>query len=559
MTNLTRSKMLFSDPCLISPACYVFKGYGPQKNRVSTMYLLTPMQIDNRHRESAALGIQAIVDGVNVAEKYRARQRSSARIRMAGFLLAVVSNVVQGASLTPPIEPLQLEAVTNTQTADGAALPTEEGASSPSATAASDSTAFVGTASHAFGKVDLKTGVFSELGNTGLLLAGMGVVNGKLYAAGYSSGTLYTVNTSNGKLTEVGSSSIAYDLMGSTTGGGLYATNTNEELYSVDPLSGATKLIGPLGVNYSGYYGLSNNSSILYFANGTNLFTVNTHTGAATLVGSMGSSQLGGLVLEDNVLWGGQEQPTLAVAIVNITTGQATSGAAFTGTGSGAWWAIAPSPIPPVSSSTSLKASATSVTVGSSIAFTALVTAVPGTSTPAGKVEFLDGSTTLSSVTLNGTGQATYNTSALGVGSHSVTAKYLGAPGDKASSSSVITVVVKGVPSTKLSATSLAFGSEPVGESSSAKTLTVTNTGSATLTFSSIKITGSQADDFAMKNSCGSTLAVNASCTLSITFLPVSAGAKAASVSVTDNASGSPYTAKLGGTGVVAVSSPAFK
>ena len=480
--------------------------------------------------------------------------------KRAQFTVGIVSlllcGLVQAATTIPTVEPTAHGFISKSDAAEDAA-PLTELSTSPAATTGSDSLAFAGTASHAFGTVDLKTGVFSELGNTGILLAGMGVANGKLYAAGYASETLYTVNISNGKLSAVGNASIEYTLLGSTTDGVLYATDGNSNLYSINSSTGASKLIGPIGISYSGYYGLSNNSSILYFANDTNLYTLNTHTGAATLVGSMGSIKLGGLVFEDNVLWGGQEPPSLAVATVSTSTGKATTGAAFTGTGSGTWWAIAPSPIPPVSSSTSLKASATSVTYGTSVSFTVLVTSVPGTSTPAGSVEFLDGSNKLATVTLNGAGQATYSTSALGVGTHSITAKYLGTSGDKASTSSAVSLTVKGVPATMLSATSLAFGSEPTNKTSTAKAFTVTNDGTATLTFSSIKLTGSQADDFAMTTTCGTTLAANASCTISVTFAPVSTGAKAASVSIADNASGSPFTVKLSGTGVAAASSPA--
>jgi hypothetical protein len=62
------------------------------------------------------------------------------------------------------------------------------------------------------------------------------------------------------------------------------------------------------------------------------------------------------------------------------------------------------------------------------VTFTATVAPVaPGTGTPTGTVDFLEGSTTLASgVTLDGSDQATFTTSSLAVGSHTITADYSG-------------------------------------------------------------------------------------------------------------------------------------
>jgi hypothetical protein len=64
---------------------------------------------------------------------------------------------------------------------------------------------------------------------------------------------------------------------------------------------------------------------------------------------------------------------------------------------------------------------------GQTVTFTATVAATSGTGTPTGTVDFLEGSTTLaSSVTLDGSDQATFTTSSLAVGSHTITANYGG-------------------------------------------------------------------------------------------------------------------------------------
>ena len=63
-----------------------------------------------------------------------------------------------------------------------------------------------------FGTIDLDTGVFTLLGNSGVAVAGLGVINGSLYASSLGgAGNLYTVNPANGSLTLVGSSGVSYD------------------------------------------------------------------------------------------------------------------------------------------------------------------------------------------------------------------------------------------------------------------------------------------------------------------------------------------------------------
>jgi len=103
-----------------------------------------------------------------------------------------------------------------------------------------------------------------------------------------------------------------------------------------------------------------------------------------------------------------------------------------------------------------------------------------------------------------------------------------------------------------LTPTSLGFGSQRVGTSTAAQTFTVQSSGSAALSITSIAVTGANAGDFAQTNNCPvspATLAVNATCTVSVTFTPGATGSRAASVSITDNAAGSPQAVALTGTG----------
>lgn len=95
----------------------------------------------------------------------------------------------------------------------------------------------------------------------------------------------------------------------------------------------------------------------------------------------------------------------------------------------------------------------------------------------------------------------------------------------------------------------LAFGNVSTGQTSTL-TLTLTNNGGATLTITSILLGGGTDASYTFSTSCGSTLVSLASCSIFVTFAPVSTGAKSGSIVFTDNAASSPQTINLTGTGV---------
>jgi hypothetical protein len=106
------------------------------------------------------------------------------------------------------------------------------------------------------------------------------------------------------------------------------------------------------------------------------------------------------------------------------------------------------------------------------------------------------------------------------------------------------------LPIASLSPTSLAFGNEPIDITSTAQTVTLSNTGSAALSITSVAITGTNANDFAeTADTCGSSVAAGSNCAIEVTFTPSLASAEAASLNITDNASGSPQSVSLSGTG----------
>ncbi len=103
-----------------------------------------------------------------------------------------------------------------------------------------------------------------------------------------------------------------------------------------------------------------------------------------------------------------------------------------------------------------------------------------------------------------------------------------------------------GTPAVTLSATKLSFPKTVIDVTSKPKSVTLTNTGTATLNISSITASG----DFAISNkTCGATVSAGASCAVSVTFKPTARGARQGNLTFTDNAPTSPQIVALAGTG----------
>jgi hypothetical protein len=89
----------------------------------------------------------------------------------------------------------------------------------------------------------------------------------------------------------------------------------------------------------------------------------------------------------------------------------------------------------------------------------------------------------------------------------------------------------------------LSFGSVPTGTTSAAQTVTVANPTGSAAAVSSIAASG----DFSQTNTCGSSIAANGSCTVSVKFAPTATGTRTGNLTV--NAGGVTSTVSLTGTG----------
>ena len=108
------------------------------------------------------------------------------------------------------------------------------------------------------------------------------------------------------------------------------------------------------------------------------------------------------------------------------------------------------------------------------------------------------------------------------------------------------TGVAAGRPDVHLDKTHIDYGSEQVGTIKT-DTITVTNAGTVPLTIASIVASGT---DYSQTNDCGAGLAVDGSCTITVTFEPATVGAFSGLVTINDNADDSPQTVSLEGKGV---------
>ena len=103
-------------------------------------------------------------------------------------------------------------------------------------------------------------------------------------------------------------------------------------------------------------------------------------------------------------------------------------------------------------------------------------------------------------------------------------------------------------PFVMLSPSSLNFGNQNLGTSSTPQSVTLTNSGEAPLSISSIVTSG----DFSQTNTCpvGGSLPTGSNCIITVTFTPSVLGSESGSVSITDNAPNNPQSVSLTGVGI---------
>jgi hypothetical protein len=195
------------------------------------------------------------------------------------------------------------------------------------------------------------------------------------------------------------------------------------------------------------------------------------------------------------------------------------------------------------STTTTVTSSLNPSVYGQAVTFTARVT---GAGNPTGSVTW--SANTGCGATVLSAGAATCTTSSLTLGTNVVMATYSGDTNHVASSGT-LNQVVSG-PQLTLSPTSINFGNVYLFNIA-VKTLTLKNTGNATLQISGVSLTFGQADhDFGLVNACPASLAPGKSCIIYLGFWADQLGTQAGTLVITDNAPGSPQQVAITGNGI---------
>jgi hypothetical protein len=125
--------------------------------------------------------------------------------------------------------------------------------------------------------------------------------------------------------------------------------------------------------------------------------------------------------------------------------------------------------------------------------------------------------------------------------------------GNRETPTTLDVTVDTGIPSAVLNPVTLAFGSVRTGSSSAVQTVTLTSNGGAPLVLNGVSLAGTNPGDFTVQaTTCGpfpATLPPTATCTATVGFGPTAAGVRSGTVVFADNASTSPQTVVLSGTG----------
>ena len=113
------------------------------------------------------------------------------------------------------------------------------------------------------------------------------------------------------------------------------------------------------------------------------------------------------------------------------------------------------------------------------------------------------------------------------------------------------TVSILALPDTlTLSPANLNFNPQLAGTASATLTATLSNSGASPVAILNIAPSGTNAGDFSQSNTCASSLAAGTNCGISVMFTPSQAGPRVASMTVTDDTSGSPHQIGLNGAGL---------
>ena len=249
-------------------------------------------------------------------------------------------------------------------------------------------------------------------------------------------------------------------------------------------------------------------------------------------VTSGGGTPAGNVTFKDGVVDLGAPVALNGQGVATLNTSALTAGphsitAAYAGNaGFSASTSSAISQVVKINTTTALQSSATTSIVGQAVTFTATVTNAGAVAT--GSVSFRDNGVEIGTGTLDGSGVATFQTSALAAGGHPMTAVYAGDDLHFTSTSNTANLTVNTTPPPPLifQPTSLDFGGIALKRASPARSLTLTNNRVSSVNTSTLGTTG----DYSQTNDCGPSLAPSATCVINVVFTPQTMGTRPGSL-----------------------------
>jgi len=172
--------------------------------------------------------------------------------------------------------------------------------------------------------VNTATGTTHVVGNTGVLLNDIAFSpDGRLFAVDESS-NLYQLNPQTAAATEIGPLGITTPSLVFSPSGTLFTANSS--LYTVDTSTGAAHLVGNLGGGFAaaGDLAFDNIGNLFVTTQSSRLVKVNPSSGQATAIGLLGFSEVFGLAFgPDNVMYGFSNTSDCVISI-NLATGAGT-------------------------------------------------------------------------------------------------------------------------------------------------------------------------------------------------------------------------------------------
>jgi alpha-N-arabinofuranosidase len=246
---------------------------------------------------------------------------------------------------------------------------------------------------------------------------------------------------------------------------------------------------------------------------------------------------------------GGSSSPTPTAtktpAPTATTTATATPSATATANRTATPTATATATATSTATATVTKTATSTATTTTTRTATATGTATP-TATPTGTTTATATSTGTPTATNTPTTTATGTLTATATSTATATATLTSTPSATATRTATPTATSTPVAIGTVSPTSLSFGKHTKGTTSAAKTVTLKNSGTTSLSVSSIVVT----PNFTQTNTCTFALLPGQSCSISVRFAPTIIGTITGSLQINDNASDTPQVVSLSGRGI---------